>query len=273
MSEELATYQDAFNAGFTIPPGFVAAPNEYITRGSFDGENRLYPTPDGLTNLAVNELVPISILVIPTPQITLVITGWAQFGVYTIAINGAPSPFTLVPPDEITWGNGTTVLDIPIRVYNSNLNQHSMADEGSYVGIYQRLQGSWVLKASFTVRTHIVNIDLSGVGGDPDPVDPDPVDPVPTDSMIINFSGVSSAYSYAFAIGTGFITDLPTQLMLNGAITYNIPMTVYNTNTGRSQGVSSGVVSIYRKSIRIGSNWEFRVSFSVVKGSNISVNV
>ena len=152
MSEELATYQDAFDKGFSLPQGVVALHNEYITRGSFEGANRLYPIPDGLTNLAVNELVPISMLVIPTPQITLVITGWSQFGVYTIAINGAPDPFALVQPDPITWGNGTTVLDIPFRVYNTNLNQHSMADEGSYVGIYQRLQGSWVLQTNFTVR-------------------------------------------------------------------------------------------------------------------------
>lgn len=161
MSEELATYQDAFDAGFTLPPGFVATPNEYITRGSFEGANRLYPTPDGLTNLVVNELVPISMLVIPTPQITLVITGWSQFSTYTIAINGKPSPFALVPPDEITWGNGTTVLDIPIRVYNSNLNQHSMAGDGSYVGIYQLIRGDWVLQTNFTVRaSQTVNINL-----------------------------------------------------------------------------------------------------------------
>lgn len=161
MSEELATYQDAFDAGFTLPMGVVATSNEYITRGSFEGANRLYPTPDELTTLAVNELVPISMLVIPTPQITLVITGWVQLGVYTIAINGAPDPFALVQPDEITWGNGTTILDIPIRVYNSNLNQHSMADEGSSVGIYQRLRGVWVLKTNFTVwKSTTVNINL-----------------------------------------------------------------------------------------------------------------
>lgn len=162
MSEELATYQDAFDAGFTLPMGIVAVPNEYITRGSFEGANRLYPIPDGLTNLAVNELVPISMLVIPTPQITLVITGWSQFGVYTIAINGAPSdPFALVQPDPITWGNGTTVLDIPFRVYNSNTKQHTMADEYSNVGIYLRSQGSWALKANFSVRaSQTVNINL-----------------------------------------------------------------------------------------------------------------
>lgn len=161
MSEELATYQDALDAGFTLPIGVVATPNEYITRGSFEGENRLYPTPDGLTTLAVNELVPISMLVIPTPQITLVITGWDALGTYTIAINGAPDPFALVQPDLITWGNGTTILDIPIRVYNSNLNQHSMADEYSYVGIYQRIRGAWVLRTNFTVRaSQTININL-----------------------------------------------------------------------------------------------------------------
>lgn len=162
MSEELATYQDAFDAGFTLPMGIVATSNEYITRGSFEGANRLYPIPDGLTNLAVNELVPISMLVIPTPQITLVITGWSQFGTYTIAINGAPSdPFALVQPDPITWGNGTTVLDIPFRVYNSNTKQHTMADEYSYVGIYQLIRGTWVLQTNFTVRaSQTVNINL-----------------------------------------------------------------------------------------------------------------
>lgn len=162
MSEELATYQDAFDAGFTLPMGIVAVPNEYITRGSFEGANRLYPIPDGLTNLAVNELVPISMLVIPTPQITLVITGWNALSTYTIAINGAPSdPFALVQPDPITWGNGTTILDIPIRVYNSNLKQHSMADEGSYVGIYLYSRGTWVLQTNFTVwKSTTVNINL-----------------------------------------------------------------------------------------------------------------
>ena len=92
-------------------------------------------------------------------------------------------------------------------------------------------------------------------------------------SMTINFSGVLSGYSYAFITGTGLMTGLiPMVVLANGVITYNLPMAVYNSNTGQSQQMSSGIVSVYRKPT-LGSNWALRTSFTIAQGSNISVNV
>ena len=91
-------------------------------------------------------------------------------------------------------------------------------------------------------------------------------------TMTINFSGVLFGYDYALVTGTGLITGfIPLFSIQNGVITYNLPMMVYNSSTGQSQSVSSGIVSIYRKSGS--SNWVFRTSFTVAKGSSISVNV
>ena len=130
----------------------------------------------------------------------------------------------------------------------------------------------YAIRRDFELRGavgRILNADLSEY--DPYELIKNSSIPLNPPSMTINFSGVISNYSYAFITGTGTITgDIPILLLSNGAITYNIPMTVYNSNTGRSQKVSSGTVSIYRKS---SINWEFRTSFSVVKGSSISVNV
>lgn len=101
---------------------------------------------------------------------------------------------------------------------------------------------------------------------------PEP-DPDPNNSMIINFSGVTSGYDYSFVTGTGTITgNLPMQLLHNGAITFSIPIRAYNLDQNKMEYVDSGIVGIYKKP-NSGGNWGLSGTFSVVKGSNISVNL
>ena len=265
MAEELITYGMVRAKGYLVSG--TKQDSEYVIKQDFEIGGSIGPIPTAnLSEYQSNELIENSSIPF-SPYFHINPNKSGKVYMSNATIKALSSPSNLV---SRMVSIGLNKVNLPVTVGTPTGGTASLSI-GDTIYFYGDPAGGFLVNTplgSYTIADKgVATITFPSEGGGG-------IDPEPTNSMTINFSGVASGYTYAFVIGTGLLTgDIPILLLYNGAITYNIPMTVYNSNTGRSQEVSSGTVSIYRKSKRIGSNWEFRMSFSVVKGSNISVNV
>ena len=274
MAEELITYGMVRGKGYTV--SVTKQDSEYAIKEDFQSGGAVGVIP--LTNLSgyeSNELIENSSIPSYVPYFHIKSNKLSA----KVYMSNASIPLTSNPSNLVSMtvsiGLNEVALPVTVGTRTGGIARLTIGDRIYFYGDPPSgTRGNISLGNYIIAEKGVATITFPTGGGgviDPDPIDPDPIDPEPTSSMTINFSGVSFSYSYAFVTGIGFITDLPMMIIQNGANTFDIPMTVYDIRAGKSQKVSSGTVSIYRKPFS--GNWEYKTAFSVVAGSNISVDV
>lgn len=263
MAEELITYGMVRGKGYAV--SVTKQDSEYAIKQDFmeGGAVGLISTAN-LSKYESNELIENSSIPIYIPHFFVDSNKLGKLYMSNAVIGIASNPNNLVSRTVLP---GLNRINFPTTVGTPSGGTATVSSGGTIYFYGDPLAPSGNTSfGNYAVYDKDV-ITITFPSGAPKP------DPEPNNSMIINFSGVTSGYNYAFVTGTGTIAgDIPILLLANGATTFSIPIPTYNLDWNGPEYVDSGTVGIYKKP-NSGGNWGLSATFSVYKGSSILVNL